>query len=483
MTPPYVALGNFKIAPFRLAKVKPYGSFINTTSAWEFPIKQSIELNQTSLHFNWLSAAHAFHAQKLIYILHQFPRRKSLQTLLIQSLRQLESTKNKTHEELYEQNDFLPLIEKLLTGYPEFIKKIESFSNAYKIKFMRDVLKLKLEQHPHLKKLAAECAQEGIIPIFVDHNDTVFSSGIDGLGHNSLGIMIYALGNQYLRAQNQQSLIQRVSESYAFLRAQNAQALSYKNLLPFIQMNTQGWVIQLSPGVESDKKEKITQVIQQHLLDKGCIAVRTVAHDMHNPQKIVTQFVFQYVEDARNFRNMSCAQDCQISADSKTISIPLDQLNTFLGNLGLKIPSFSHVDSWQDCLLYEHQQYTQYHDARIFKPTKVRDLVEDLIRLLVQSPLESHSLYQHALADYLLQLQDQLRIDAKLQHSALLLQKIKQFSDAYTATASYDVSLFYQQIHHALHDPNIKNLCDLRNKIIFALSQEETADKTVVKRG
>lgn len=472
MTPPFIALGNFKIAPFKTHKVKPYGSFINNTAAWEYPIKQDVKLAHESLHFNWPSAAHAFHAQKFILLLRKFPETKTLQIALIQSLRQLESTKNKTHDEFYDQHDFIPILEKLLNDYPALGKNIHPLSVPYRVKFMRDVLTLKLEQHPNLKKLALDSAQEGIIPVFVDHKDAFFSSGPEGLGRNLLGIMIYALGNQYLRAQDQQGLILRVWESYSYLRTHSPQALSYQHLLPFTHVNTQGWTINLSPAVEADK-EKLTRKIQQELVSKGCILVRTVAKDMHNPHRIVTQLVFQSADNAKIFRHAYCVDTSQMSSDSKTISINIEQLNDFLDLMGVKLPSSLPFTSWQAGLMDEHQRHTHHHETRLFKPAKVRDTVNEIIKLLTLSPLESDSLFQSALVNYLNKLREQMCTDAKLHDSSWILQKIKQFSDSYASTVSYDKSIFYQQMHQALHDPLVKNIGDLRNKVTLALSRDQ----------
>ena len=221
MSRPYVQLGEFKIAPFKDPKVVPYGPFVNATEAWDYPVKQSITIFEEELHFNWPSAEHTFHAQKIIHFKSKLPKPDPRHPVLTKILYLLEHTKSNPNEEFLPHNDYEGLIKNLIQNYPSLyfgktVKEFEMLCDAnyhpthaphqglmengepYLLEFMRHTLKMKLDQNPQLKDLAIDCALEGIIPVEVSHHDNYWASGPEGKGHNKLGIIILELGYYYL---------------------------------------------------------------------------------------------------------------------------------------------------------------------------------------------------------------------------------------------------------------------------------------------
>ena len=77
---PFIPLGaTSKVAPFKSPHSKPYGPFSNNTEAWDYPIKQNIMIHKEALNFDWPSAEHAFHAQKIIHLKKKLPENDALQ--------------------------------------------------------------------------------------------------------------------------------------------------------------------------------------------------------------------------------------------------------------------------------------------------------------------------------------------------------------------------------------------------------------------
>ncbi|OGV49280.1 MAG: hypothetical protein A3F46_02790 [Legionellales bacterium RIFCSPHIGHO2_12_FULL_42_9] len=228
MPRPYIKLGSIKIAPFKNPTVEPYGPFTNTTSAWEYPVKQSIIIHEEQLNFNWPSAEHAFHGQKLIHLKSKLAATDPRQAVLTKTLHQLENTKNNPGDEFLPYSDYNMLIKNLIETNPTLYfganqKEFDALCDAsfhsvkapklglmangepYLLEFMRLTLKMKFDQNPELKQLAIDCAHEEIIPIKISHLDNYWASGPEGAGQNRLGITILELGNHYLKTQGKKS--------------------------------------------------------------------------------------------------------------------------------------------------------------------------------------------------------------------------------------------------------------------------------------
>ena len=230
MSRPYILLGTKKIAPFNNPKVAPYGPLANATIAWEYPVKQSIVVHEEHLHFNWPSAEHAFHGQKLIHLKLKLTATDPRQPVLTKTLHQLETTKNKPKDEFLPLSDYKTLIKNLIANNPTLYfglnkKEFDALCDAnfhnikapkqglmpngepYLLDFMRHSLKMKFDQHPQLKQLAMDCAIDEIIPVKISHLDNYWASGPAGAGENMLGITILELGNNYLTEQGETSCL------------------------------------------------------------------------------------------------------------------------------------------------------------------------------------------------------------------------------------------------------------------------------------
>ena len=258
MPVPYISLNGSKIAPFKYDSNPPYGAFINTTKAGSYSVKQVIEMtNGTSFSFVWPSSEHAFHAQKIIHLMKKNISNPQIQQILMDTLRRIERTKARVGEEFLPRDDWDPIVTELTQNHPHLFGRDKRAFDAlcdsnyhsvgnphtglmpngepYTLSFMREVVKLKLEQYPVLKQLAIDCAREGILPIEVSQYDMNWASGRDGNGANMLGIVILELGNQFLKEKEPHTIppITNPKNYYQQLQRQNLQQLSHSFLVSY----------------------------------------------------------------------------------------------------------------------------------------------------------------------------------------------------------------------------------------------------------
>ncbi|CEG58018.1 hypothetical protein [Legionella fallonii] len=347
MPRPFVQLGNAKIAPFKYGDNPPYGAFINTTKAGEYPVAQNVMIDGKPVTFNWPSSEHAYHAQKLIHLMNKNPGDKGMQMIVLQTLRKIEVTKAGPGDEFLPHTDWdgpKGIVADLTNKYPRLFgadkrafdalsdsnyhslgapnKGLMANGEPYTLKFMREVVKLKLEQHPELKKLAMDCARDGILPVEVASKDDNWASGPDGRGANMLGIAILELGNEYLRKEEPQNppKIPNPKAYYQQLQQQASTQLRHDSLVSYTQ-NMQGWRQNVSPtshqasthgiskptaphslGNPSPKQTAAKQTPLEYVRDRvNCAEVRVVP-DKNNPSQKVVQLVFKNIQDASNFK-------------------------------------------------------------------------------------------------------------------------------------------------------------------------------------
>lgn len=203
---PYLIVNGMKIAPFESPDIEPYGAFANTTKGDQYSVEQTVDFNGGSYTYTWPSSEHAYHAQKIIYLIKN--NRKltpNQQQGLIKKLRTIEH--DTAPGQAYSPNRYRDwvtqnIIPSLFPGMT-----LNDFNKLCGIQhresFMQTVIQLKLEQHANLKQLAMACAAEGVIPVELSRRDDFWASGAGGMGTNMLGLIIYQEGRRLLAAQGQ----------------------------------------------------------------------------------------------------------------------------------------------------------------------------------------------------------------------------------------------------------------------------------------
>ena len=360
MARPFIQLGNAKIAPFKHEDNKPYGALINTTKAGEYPVKQDVMVDGRPVTFNWPSSEHAYHAQKLIHLMNKNPGDKGMQMIILQTLRRIEITKAGPGDEFLPDKDWggpKGIVESLTKNYPRLFgadkkafdalcdSNYHSLGNPngglmtngepYTLKFMRDVVKLKLEQHPELKQLAMDCARDGILPMEVSRFDDNWASGPDGKGANMLGTLILELGNEYLRKEEPQTPIKIPNPKayYQQLQQQAATPLRHDSLVPYTQ-SMQGWQQNVTPmkhqtsthgatTIQATSQQKAhyqspAHYVQSKLAHTGCTDVNVVP-DLNNPSLKVVQLKFRNAQEASAFKQQHSGADTRQNGNTLTL--------------------------------------------------------------------------------------------------------------------------------------------------------------------
>lgn len=242
---PSVTINGQKSAVFKDPTSKPYGGFVNTTKAGEYPVKQTITTaHGEKLNFTWPSSEHAYHAQKLLHLKSQLPANDPRQKVLTDTLKKIEQTKANKGDEFLPRDDFDPIVKNMIKSNPglDFGGDKSGFDKMVGFKnydtFMMDVLKLKIEQNPELKAAAIQMAKDGVMPIECSQYDDKWASGKNGDGKNMLGIMILEIGNDLLKASGGTPAIPDPKAAYSDMQKKGAQALAHNNLVG-LQVNIQ----------------------------------------------------------------------------------------------------------------------------------------------------------------------------------------------------------------------------------------------------
>lgn len=259
MPAPYLNLNGVKIAPFKNPNTQPYGSFANTTpvgaGAKEYRIQQTVSVPGQTLNFNWPSSEHAYHAQKIIYLMNKLPERDPAQQTLTNMLKEIEAineefSPRKHYDGLV--NRYIPELNQkgLNVGNKKAFDKLcdadyhaihNPTGGKKSVDFMRTIIQLKLAQHPVLAEKAMECAKDGVLPVEVSQYDSNWASGPDGQGENMLGILILEEGNKLLIQKGGTPAIPNPQSAYQSLRS--TQNLSHNNLDGTIYPSPPNWVI------------------------------------------------------------------------------------------------------------------------------------------------------------------------------------------------------------------------------------------------
>lgn len=259
---PFVMINDQKVAPFKKPDGR-YGGFANTTN--QYPVRQEVELDGKKVTFKWPSSEHAYHAQKLINLSNLLPKDDpqyaEKQAAILDALKQIEKTQAESGQEFLPRDHFDPIARSLISRVPALgeptkdsdgksllnskgqpITPLDAFNSncvggnfAKQEAFMREVIKLKLEQNRELKDLAMKMAREGIMPIEYSTKDSKWASGPDGKGGNLLGILILEEGIELLKKNKEkphESIMAPgvVRWLYRQIQEKGVDALSHDNL-------------------------------------------------------------------------------------------------------------------------------------------------------------------------------------------------------------------------------------------------------------
>ena len=224
---PYLNIGGMKAAPFKYSDIEPYGAFANTTTGDTYRVRQSVNLDGVTYNFNWPSSEHAYHAQKLIYLIRNNTY-ASEQTFLISQLRTME--RDYIADQEYLPTKYKKFIEEKIIPKLDATMSYEQFNTQcgihHKEKFMSEVIQLKLETNQDLADLAKACAMNDIIPIEISRRDGFWGTGGAGNGENKLGLIIYQEGLRLLSVtqgpKQEQPYIKSNSLSSNFFNQKNA---------------------------------------------------------------------------------------------------------------------------------------------------------------------------------------------------------------------------------------------------------------------
>lgn len=233
---PYLLLNGFKLAPFKIPAIDPYGPFANTTGAGRYNITQTVTIHGITSSFVWPSSEHAFHAQKILYLKRQYVSNHPVQHVLDDMLREILQVNTFDTEYLPREHydgmvtRTIPRLQQsglnvqkkfqfdALCG-ADYHPKHKPWGQRVTLDFMREVIRLKLEQHPTLRATAIECAKKGIFPVEISRKDWTWASGVDGKGENMLGIIILEQANAILRSAGGKPAIEDPLTYYAHLKS------------------------------------------------------------------------------------------------------------------------------------------------------------------------------------------------------------------------------------------------------------------------
>lgn len=327
-----------KIAPMKYEDNKPYGALINTTKAGHYPIKQEVMVNGKPISFTWPSSEHAYHAQKLIHLMNKDanstdPNAKARQMIILDTLHKIANTKTGPRDEFLPHEDWdgpKGIVTDLTTRYPRLFgpdkpafdalcdSNYHSIGNPHAgidpktgephtLGFMREVVRLKLEQHPDLKELAMNCAREGILPVEVASRDNNWASGPDGKGANMLGTLILELGNEYLQKEEPGTplKIPDPKNYYKDLQRQAQTQLQYSSLESYTQ-SMRGWRQNAVPAAQQTLTHGVTPA-----------AIRSSA-----PSSPPRQSAVEYVQEKLNDKKVGCVNvkvDTALSDSAKKV--------------------------------------------------------------------------------------------------------------------------------------------------------------------
>lgn len=266
-----------KLAPFKAPANKPYGGFANTTPCGIFRVTQIVTVDGKDRTFNWPSAEHAYHAQKILYLKTKLSADHAAQTLLTEMLTAIEKHPGNSQREFlprehydrlvanYLENDLGKLLDVFkkpafdaLCG-ADYHPKHKPEGERKTLDFMRKVVELKLRQHTALKELAIACAEQGIFPVEVSERDMTWASGFDGSGENRLGVIILEIGNELVKeADKRVPAIADPLKFYNSVREKHAGQLTHNELLKFLNLSCEP-VESAKPAVSSNNQRLFGQ--------------------------------------------------------------------------------------------------------------------------------------------------------------------------------------------------------------------------------
>jgi hypothetical protein len=228
--------GGFLVAPFKQPN-GAYGAAANTTKFNHYSIMQrqfrgrkvSDLLGDSRDIIVWPSSEHAFHGNKLLMFI--WLNLHNPDTGMQQRVANARAAINDMCLMQDHKNEFVPsmyatvLAKRSLISsvVPKQLFDVACCADGYKGKgqlidgelgtdyLMRNVLRLKLQQHPLFKQMIMACASQNILLAEVSAHDSNWGTGLNGDGDNKLGFMLFELGLEAL-GYDKQEIDRRVAE-------------------------------------------------------------------------------------------------------------------------------------------------------------------------------------------------------------------------------------------------------------------------------
>ena len=257
-------------------------------------------------------------------------------------------------------------------------------------------------------------------------------------------------------------MIKNPAEKYNKLKQTNQDALTYDNLIPYTE-NKQGWIIP-KEHVFNEPKEKPSQFIQRILEqnDHGC-KKGWASTNPEKPSEFVLNLRFSDEHQAALFKKKHCDRRTTTSTDRKTVTLTQETIAETLKKLGIAHYGATNPAPIMQALQQEHRQQTT--SIGFFCAAGKENVVEQLVKTLMEQPEATTSFFHKSLIDFLNELPP---IDP-----SLLMTKIKDFTHA-LSTHTVEKEAHTQLLVTLILDSQTTNLCDLLDKLNEVPRQETT---------
>lgn len=251
-------------------------------------------------------------------------------------------------------------------------------------------------------------------------------------------------------------MIKKPEELYKKLQKGNKEAISYHNLIQFTE-NKHGWTIP-KEVIINEHKEKPSQFIQRTLEQNGHGCTKVWAGtNPKKPSKFVLNLRFSNEQQTSEFKKFFCERNTTISADKKTLTLTQETISEILNKLSITHYDTTNPAPIMQSLQQEHRQQTTLNPAiGFFYTPEKENLVDQLIKTLIERPQADTSFFHKSLINFLKELPSAA--------PSQLMTKIKKFTHA-ISTHAVEKDQHTELLINLILDPETRNLCDLIDKL------------------